>query len=145
MLPDGATVFDDQYPGIANLDQALLRATREAATAAAADGITITVNSGWRSKKYQEHLLATAISKYGSVEKARRWVASAETSAHVSGDAVDVGPAKAAAWLAENGSRYGLCQIYSNESWHFELRAKAAHEGCPAKFRDPTEDPRMQG
>ncbi|MDT5153713.1 MAG: zinc D-Ala-D-Ala carboxypeptidase, partial [Mycobacterium sp.] len=24
-------------------------------------------------------------------------------------------------WLIANGSRFGLCQIYANELWHFEL------------------------
>ena len=31
-LPDGVTVFDDQFPGVANLDPDLLKALREAAT-----------------------------------------------------------------------------------------------------------------
>ena len=35
VLPDGVTVFDDQYPGVANLDPDLLQALREAATDAA--------------------------------------------------------------------------------------------------------------
>ena len=48
-LPDGMTVVDDQYPGLANLDPDLLRALRTATTDAAHDGITLYVNSGWRS------------------------------------------------------------------------------------------------
>ena len=44
------------------------------------------------------------------------------TSAHVSGDAVDIRPDRATAWLSEHGAEYGLCQIYSNEPWHYELR-----------------------
>jgi len=32
VLPDGVTLFDDQYPGVANLDPDLLQALREAAT-----------------------------------------------------------------------------------------------------------------
>src|SRR4051794_3835486 len=31
-VPDGVTVFDDDYPAVANLDPALLRALRQAAT-----------------------------------------------------------------------------------------------------------------
>jgi zinc D-Ala-D-Ala carboxypeptidase len=34
-------------------------------------------------------------------------------------------------WLIANGSRFGLCQIYANELWHFELATDAAG-GCPA-------------
>ena len=63
-----------------------------------------------------------AVSKYGSEAEAARWVATPNTSAHVSGDAVDIGPSGAAAWLSEHGAAYGLCQIYGNEPWHYELR-----------------------
>src|SRR6478609_337411 len=43
-LPDGATVFDDQYPGIANLDPHLLRALRDAAKQASNDRVEVTIN-----------------------------------------------------------------------------------------------------
>jgi zinc D-Ala-D-Ala carboxypeptidase len=143
-VPDGATVFDDDFPAIANLDPALLGALRQAATDAAGDGVEFLVNSGWRSPEYQEQLLQEAVSEYGSEEEAARWVATAETSPHVSGDAVDVGPSDATAWLSEQGAEYGLCQIYRNEPWHFELRPEALDHGCPAVYADPTQDPRMQ-
>jgi zinc D-Ala-D-Ala carboxypeptidase len=143
-LPDGVTVFDDEYPGVANLDPDLLQALREAATDAADDGIEFQVNSGWRSPEYQEQLLREAVSEYGSEEEAARWVAAANTSAHVSGDAVDIGPFDATAWLSEHGAHYGLCQIYRNESWHYELRPEATSRGCPPMYADPTHDPRMQ-
>jgi D-alanyl-D-alanine carboxypeptidase len=143
-VPDGVTVFDDAYPAVANLDPALLRALRQAATDAAGDGVKFYVNSGWRSPKYQEELLDEAISKYGSKEKAARWVGTPTTSAHVSGDAVDIGPSGATAWLSEHGAEYGLCQIYRNEPWHYELRPDAVDHGCPPMYADPTHDPRMQ-
>ena len=143
-LPDGVTVFDDQYPGVTNLDPDLLQALREAATDAADDGIEFYVNSGWRSPEYQNQLLREAVSKYGSEEEAARWVATADTSPHVSGDAVDIGSFDATAWLSEHGAEYGLCQIYSNESWHYELRLQAIDRGCPPMYADPTHDPRMR-
>jgi hypothetical protein len=143
-VPDGTTVFDDEVPGVAKLDPALLGALRRAATDAAHDGVELQVDSGWRSPEYQEQLLREAISKYGSEAQARRWVATPKTSAHVSGDAVDIGPSGAAAWLSEHGSRYGLCQIYGNEPWHYELRPQAVDGGCPPVYADPTHDPRMQ-
>jgi zinc D-Ala-D-Ala carboxypeptidase len=143
-VPDGATVFDDDFPAVANLDPALLGALRQAATDAAGDGVEFLVNSGWRSPKYQEQLLQEAVSEYGSEEEAARWVATAETSPHVSGDAVDVGPSDATAWLSEQGAEYGLCQVYGNEPWHFELRHEALDHGCPPMYADPTQDPRMQ-
>jgi len=143
-VPDGVTVFADEYPGVANLDPELLQALREAATDAADDGIEFTVNSGWRSPQYQNQLLREAVSKYGSAAEAARWVSTAETSAHVSGDAVDIGHVAARAWLSEHGAEYGLCQIYRNEPWHYELRPQAIDHGCPPMYADPTQDPRMQ-
>jgi D-alanyl-D-alanine carboxypeptidase len=143
-VPDGTTVFDDGIPGVANLDPALLGALRQAATDAADDRIEFYVDSGWRSPEYQEQLLHEAVSKYGSEKEAARWVATPNTSAHVSGDAVDVGPFDATAWLSDHGAKYGLCQIYSNEPWHYELRPESIDHGCPPKYADPTHDPRMQ-
>src|SRR5215207_7309940 len=143
-VPDGTTVFDDEIPGVANLDPALLGALRQAATDAADDGVEFYVTSGWRSPKYQNQLLREAVSTYGSEEEAAQWVATADTSPHVAGDAVDMGPFDATAWLSEHGAKYGLCQIYSNEPWHYELRPKAIDHGCPPMYADPTHDPRMR-
>ena len=143
-VPDGVTVFDDEIPGVARLDSDLRGALRQAATDAAVEGVEVLVDSGWRSPEYQERLLHEAVSKYGSVEEAARWVATPDTSAHVSGDAVDIGPSAATAWLSEHGAEYGLCQIYGNEPWHYELRPEAVDGGCPAMYADPTHDPRMQ-
>src|SRR5262249_38773367 len=100
-VPDGTTVFDDEVPGVAKLDPDLLGALRRASTDA---GVAFRVDSGWRSAAYQEHLLREAVSKYGSEAEAARWVATPDTSAHVSGDAVDIGPVAAAAWLSEHGA-----------------------------------------
>jgi D-alanyl-D-alanine carboxypeptidase len=142
-VPDGTTVFDDEIPAVANLDPDLLGALRDAATDAADEGVAFVVDSGWRSPAYQERLLQEAVSKYGSEEEAARWVATPDTSPHVSGDAVDIGPSDATAWLSEHGAEYGLCQIYANEPWHYELRPGAIDQGCPAMYADPTHDPRM--
>ena len=106
-------------------------------------GVEFVVDSGWRSPEYQEQLLREAIQKYGTRAEAARWVATPNTSAHVSGDAVDVGPSDAAAWLSAHGAAYGLCPIYANEPWHYELRPEAGTNGCPPMYADPTHDPRM--
>ncbi|MEV0716010.1 M15 family metallopeptidase [Asanoa sp. NPDC050611] len=137
-------MFDDQFAGVANLDPELLLALREAARDAADDGVEFRVNSGWRSPAYQNQLLREAVAKYGSEEEAARWVATVDTSAHVAGRAVDVGPSDATAWLSDHGAAYGLCQIYRNEPWHYELRPEAIDHGCPPMFADPTHDPRMR-
>jgi zinc D-Ala-D-Ala carboxypeptidase len=144
VLPDGVTIADDRYPGVTRLDQDLRAALSSAAEAMAGDGIRMTITSGWRSAAYQEQLLQEAVGEYGSREQAERWVATPETSLHVAGQAVDVGPWDAAIWLDDHGADYGLCRIYVNEPWHFELRPEAMGSGCPPTYLDPTEDPRLR-
>jgi LAS superfamily LD-carboxypeptidase LdcB len=139
----GVTVFDEKSPAVTRLDPALRRALRLAARDAAQYRVEIVVNSGWRSPEYQERLLGRAVLQYGSEEKAARWVATADTSAHVSGHAVDIGPSRATAWLSRHGAEYGLCQIYRNEPWHYELRPEAVDDGCPSMYANPRHDPRM--
>ncbi|MET0735525.1 MAG: M15 family metallopeptidase [Microbacterium sp.] len=143
-LPAGVTVFDDQHSGIADLDPELLDALRRATTDAARAGIELIVSSGRRSPEYQDRLFDDAVARYGSEQEAARWVAPADASAHVSGDAVDIGGLDAIAWLSSSGAGYGLCQVYSNESWHYEFRPGAIDGGCPAAYADPSQDPRMQ-
>ena len=140
----GLTVFDTERPAVANLDPDLLRALRQAAKDAAREGVKIHINSGWRSPEYQERLHLQAVWKYRSQEKAARWVATADTSSHVSGHAVDIGPSRATAWLSRHGAEYRLCQVYRNEPWHYELRPRAINDGCPPMYADPRHDPRMQ-
>lgn len=138
------SVFDD-VSAVSKLNPDLRKAVQAAATDAQLDGVEFNVNSGWRSPALQEKLLSEAIEEYGSREEAARWVATPETSAHVSGDAIDIGETDATDWLYQHGANYGLCQIYSNEPWHFELRPEAITDGCPVPYLDPTEDPRLQG
>jgi D-alanyl-D-alanine carboxypeptidase len=144
-VPRGTSVFDDEVAGVVKLDPALLDALRRAATDAAHDGVAFVVNSGRRSPAYEDHLRREAIAKYGSEAQAARWVATGTTSPHVSGDAVDLGPAAATQWLSARGAAYGLCRIYANEPWHYELRPQAVARGCPPMYADPTHDPRMRG
>jgi uncharacterized protein YcbK (DUF882 family) len=123
--------YDVANPAVGNLDPALLLAVQQATTAAAADGITMTITSGWRSPQFQQQLLDDAISTYGSLAAARQYVQTPERSRHVLGQAVDMGGVGADQWLIANGARFGLCQIYANELWHFELATDAGGI-CPA-------------
>ncbi|WP_197377230.1 M15 family metallopeptidase [Mycolicibacterium baixiangningiae] len=131
-LPEGATLtaFDVENPTVGRLDPPLLAAVQEATRRAASDGIAVEINSGWRSVGFQQRLFDDGVRTYGSVETARQFVASPQTSMHVVGRAVDVGGPDAAAWMARNGPRFGLCQVYANELWHYELTADAAG-ACP--------------
>jgi hypothetical protein len=143
VVPDGATVFSG-IAAVANLDPDLRDALRRAGTEAASAGVELVVNSGWRSPGYQEQLLRDAVAEYGTEEKAARWVATPERSAHVSGDTADVAGSRAAAWLSDHGAGYGLCQTYANERWHYELRPHAVDHGCPPMYADVAHDPRMR-
>ena len=130
-LPDDATLspFDTANPIVGWIDPALLGAVQRAARAAQAEGIEMRISSGWRTKGFQQRLFADGIQRYGSLEAAKEFVASPEKSNHVTGTAVDIAPVEADLWLIANGPRFGLCQIYANEIWHFEL---AAVDGrCP--------------
>jgi D-alanyl-D-alanine carboxypeptidase len=131
-LPNGGalTPFDVQDPAVGRLDPGLLTAIQNAATAAGADGITMTITSGWRSPEFQQQLLDDAVQTYGSFEAARQYVQTPSMSKHVIGQAVDVGGQDADRWLIANGTRFGLCQIYANELWHFELAADSLGN-CP--------------
>jgi LAS superfamily LD-carboxypeptidase LdcB len=101
------------------------------------------VHSGWRSRAHQTQLVRDAVAKYGSEKEAARWVAPPDMSSHVSGDAVDIGPSHATAWLSKHGAEYRLCQTYRNEPWHFELRPEATDHACPSMYADPRHDPRF--
>ncbi|MGH3726657.1 MAG: M15 family metallopeptidase [Mycobacterium sp.] len=122
--------FDTTSLAVIRLDPPLLRAVQDAANSAAADGLTLTVTSGWRSRAFQQQLLDDAVQTYGSLAVARQWVATPDESQHVQGKAVDIGPASAYDWMRRHSTQFGLCQVFANEKWHFELTADA--EGtCP--------------
>ncbi len=121
--------FSDEPP-VARLAPVLREAVQQAASDARAEGVTLRVNGGWRSARYQRVLLRRAVKTYGSIEVARQYVLPPAESKHVTGEAVDVVPSDASGWLAEHGAEYGLCQIYANEPWHFEL-ATTPGGACP--------------
>lgn len=127
--------FADDVPAIAKLTPDLRAAVQDAARAAMADGIDFVVTSGWRSAFYQQSLLDDAVRNYGSAEEARKFVQLPIESRHVTGEAVDIGRTDANSWLSQHGSDYGLCQIYANEMWHFELATNPGGE-CPEQLSD---------
>ena len=134
-LTDPVSIRDDAVPAIANLDPALRDAVRSAESAASAEGVAFDITGGWRSHEYQRWLLDDAIATYGSEKIARQFVATPDRSHHVSGDAVDIGSLDAQLWLIEHGAQWGLCQIYANERWHFELATEPGGT-CPALLAD---------
>lgn len=125
----------DSVPEAEVLDPALERAVERAIRAAERDGVELRVTSGLRSASEQDELWRAALDEHGSTVEASRWVLPPELSAHVQGLAVDVGPHEGAAWLGEHGARWGLCQVFANEPWHFE-RLTSKNGTCPALLPD---------
>jgi hypothetical protein len=81
------------------------------AAAAAADGVALVVNSGFRSDAEQAALFAA--------NPDPRWVAPPGRSLHRCATELDLGPSGAYAWLAANAGRFGFVQRYSWEAWHY--------------------------
>lgn len=127
----------DEDASVARLDPDLRAAVRAAMSAAREDGVRMEITSGWRSRKHQEQLYDEAVARYGSEDEARRYVATPDSSAHVTGDAVDLGPTDALSWLSQHGADYGLCQTFANEMWHYEL-ATTPGGRCPEMHLDGT-------
>lgn len=134
--PDGGALsapvspFDTSSLAVIRLDPPLLRAVQDAANSAAVDGVTLVITSGWRSRAFQQQLLDDAVQTYGSLAVARQWVATPDESHHVQGKAVDIGPASAYDWMLRHSTQFGLCQVFANEKWHYELTADAEGQ-CP--------------
>jgi hypothetical protein len=91
--------------------------------AAAPPELGLSVKSGYRTPERQGQLWQAALTKYGSPEAARKWVAPPGRSQHNHGMAADLGYASPAAvkWAHENAAKYGLAFPLGNENWHVEL------------------------
>ncbi|WP_235493539.1 D-alanyl-D-alanine carboxypeptidase family protein [Leifsonia sp. Leaf336] len=132
---DSLTLTSDK-PAVTKLDPELLAALRAADRAAEDErGIPITITDGWRSERYQNVLFERAVQNYGSEEEASKWAKRGTDSAHVSGHAVDIATADAMDFLNRFGNRWGVCQVYANEIWHFELLTSPGGT-CPPMAAD---------
>ncbi len=85
------------------------------AAAASHDGLTLVVNSGFRSDAEQAALFAA--------HPDPTWVAPPGHSLHRCATELDLGPESAYGWLAANASRFGFVQRYSWEAWHYGFTA----------------------
>jgi hypothetical protein len=103
-------------------------------------GVTLAITSGFRSYATQAALFAEALTKYGSVAAASKWVLPPNLSHHVLGLALDINypnDPKSTKWLEINGSKFGICRVYTNEWWHFEgVVPPGGH--CPKLMADAT-------
>lgn len=137
IAPGTAVEVDADVPAVTGLDPALRGALQRAAVDAWTQAqVQVLVSSGWRSAAYQQHLLDEAVAEHGD-QAARELVQTPERSRHTSGQAVDVAFADADDWMDRNGAAYGLCRVYANEMWHFELLTTPGGT-CPAQLPDAT-------
>ena len=79
--------------------------------AARADGVSLTIASGFRSDAEQARLFAA--------HPDPKWVARPGTSLHRLGTELDIGPRSAYGWLAANAPRFGFRKRYAWEAWHY--------------------------
>ncbi len=85
--------------------------------AARRDGVTLIVNSGFRSNAEQAVLFAR--------NPDPKWVAPPGRSLHRLGTELDLGPEAAYGWLAANAKRFHFVQRYSWEPWHYGFTLNA--------------------
>lgn len=130
-----AVVASATPTGADGVDPELVARFAAAQRAAAQDGVTLRITSGRRSVQEQQQLVDEAVTKYGSVQDAHRFVLPPDASAHVQGLALDVGPTAGARWLGAHGLEFGLCRTYANETWHFE-KLPAGRTACPPMHPD---------
>jgi Transglycosylase SLT domain/D-alanyl-D-alanine carboxypeptidase len=85
------------------------------AAAAAGAGLTLIVNSAFRSDAEQAALFAA--------HPDPRWVAPPGHSLHRCATELDLGPESAYGWLADHAGAFGFVQRYSWEPWHYGYSA----------------------
>jgi hypothetical protein len=88
--------------------------------AAANDGISLRINSGFRTMAEQQYLYKCYQTKTcNNGNKA----AKPGTSNHQNGIAIDIHMnSQVYSWLGENASKYGFIRAVRSEIWHWELR-----------------------
>ena len=162
--PGGGRIKDKKIPGSSDivtvkgafhpkvpLHRRAAAALAALVCAARADGIKSPLllptgsRSGFRDPKQQTEAWQRALKKYGSPEKASKWVAKPGSSAHQSGRAIDfylgasnssgnvakLRKTRAYQWMVANASRFGFYP-YKSEPWHWEYNPPAA--GQPELF-----------
>ena len=121
--PLGQTEITEGTERPTELHPQVLARFLSAQAAAKAEGIAMTIDSGYRTLETQNYLFQRAIKEHKTPEEAIKWVLPGELSRHPWGLALDVNlnhDKSGASWLEANGATYGLCRVYENEWWHFE-------------------------
>ena len=143
--PTGTTVFDDDVPAVAN---SIPRCSVPCA------GPRRRRRGRWRRVRRRQRLALPGVP--GAAAPRRRSRSTARRRKRPAGSPPrprrrtsrgtpsTSGPERRRHGSSEHGADYGLCQIYDNEPWHYELRPEAVDQGARAMYADPTHDPRMQ-
>ncbi|WP_422023365.1 M15 family metallopeptidase [Pyruvatibacter mobilis] len=124
---------------IEGMDGSFRSSLADLLNAAKSDGYGVNINSGYRSEEHQARLWEDALEKYGTPDKARKWVAPPGKSRHNHGFAADLAYTNdaAKAWVHENAAKYGLHFRLGNEDWHIEpieiTERKPAMEEAPKR------------
>ena len=134
------------FSGYQDLD----RRFAEALQRMTADIPGITPFSGYRSREQQAQLFANAVKKYGSVQRARHWVAPPGRSQHQFRMAADLMYATPEAQRRAHAeaAKYGLVFPMSWEPKHIELIGARGQKRATAKSAiewDPTKTPPKPG
>lgn len=129
------------YEQYADEEPAGLRADAAAAwlsvrAAGEAQGLTICLADGKRSRAQQQQTYDDYVKQYGQA-MADQYVLPPDKSAHVLGLAIDVQPYQAYTWLESTAGAFNFCRIYENEVWHFEFDPAYSTRGCPALLPYP--------
>ena len=121
--PLGQTEITEGTKRPTELHPQVLARFLSAQAAAKAEGIAMTIDSGYRTLETQNYLFQRAIKEHKTPEEAIKWVLPGDLSRHPWGLALDVNlnhDKSGASWLEANGATFGLCRVYENEWWHFE-------------------------
>lgn len=131
-----------------HLTPAAHRAWQALKAAAAADGITLVLESAYRSVARQVEILQAKLAAGDSLDEALRWVAPPGCSEHHTGRAVDIGTPGSVAleeafettsaftWLQRHAGTHGFtmsfprgnAQGYGYEPWHWCFQEPAADD-----------------
>lgn len=131
VVPDVPMAFSDTSLDKAHLRVEAATALEDLFAAAEADGMELTMVSGYRSAERQEELFEEEVAKDGSEEEAAMTVARPGTSEHQTGLAVDVsspnydnqlntgfGETPEGTWLAKHAHEYGFIIRYEEDKTH---------------------------
>ncbi|OHC98783.1 MAG: hypothetical protein A2885_17185 [Sphingopyxis sp. RIFCSPHIGHO2_01_FULL_65_24] len=117
----------DRTLEIEYLSEAIVEPYQKMVAAAAADGIAILLNSGFRTYSSQKYLYEGYVAGRPGFNKA----AKPGSSNHQHGIALDIDTAGGLGsptydWLAKHATRFGFIRTVPSEAWHWEHRPAAA-------------------